>query len=509
MSVNLTDFTLVNQIETEPENTVVIVGTALDGPSQVPFTLNIDADPYDVLGQSPLAHAYNAARRVGTENIVAYRLNGVHSTATLKDRNGKEVMAFQSVSAGDDYNNIQMIVYSDHLYVVGTNGAARSYFFDKYLTAVDLAYGINRDAYYGLIEINAVFLDEYYVLKGIVDDTVEVMFEGGLTEEHLITSRDPLSETTTDASAIIPLLQERLEYALFGYDIQDIADRHPNNNLGMLNCGVITICDMYHDDNSDLTEILGSFCKNKTDETGYGCIGVIGTRPIYPANPDEGEEIDYAHIVKTSVIELQALSDSLTDKEAYKYVQVVVGHTIYPESNGEHVSLAYAYAASQAQYPYYTMMSNKAISGFGKLNYDITKEDVALLTSNGYTCIIPSIRRGFVPYYATSFSKDKESIMAKPHHLRISQYVSRTLVEELDSLVGNTSVTLSIKDAIDRANEFLTSLVTSNIIRTYELTYELSSDSTQLDVNVSLTPYSEIKAINSIATISFPQGVIA
>ena len=509
MTTNLSHFTLVNQVNVEPEYTVVLVGTAIDGPSNTPFTLNIDMDPYVALGDSPLADAYNAARQVGMESIVAYRLNGTHAEAVLKDKNGKAVIKFRSVSASDIYNNIQMIVFPDHLFITSTQGESRSYFFDKYPKVTDLVYGINRDSYYGLLEFNAIELDEYYSLSNMVDAVTEVMFEGGSTEESLINHRDPSSDETTDPTVIVPLLKQRLESALFGDDPEDIEKRLPNNHLGILNYGVITLCDMYHDDDPELTELLGSFCLNKTKETDFGCIAVIGTKPIYPEVVDEGETIDFNETVRTRVLELVSLSESIEETEAYKYIQVVVGDSIYPESNGRYVSLAHAYAATQAQMPYYTMMTNKAIRGFGKLNYDISKEDIALLSSNGYTCIVPSIRRGFVPYYATSFSKDKDSTLQRPHNVRISQYVSRMLVDELDSLVGSNLVKLSIEDAIERAEEILVSLVTSKVVKDYDLDYELLDYNTVLNLSVSLTPFSEIKAVTSVATISFPQGVIA
>jgi hypothetical protein len=217
---------------------------------------------------------------------------------------------------------------------------------------------------------------------------------------------------------------------------------------------------------------------------------------------------DFDTTVHNHVLDLVSLSESLVDLEAYKYVQVIVGHTEYPESDNSSVSMAYGYAATQASLPYYTMMSNKGISGVGKLNFALSKEDVALLTSNGYTCIVPSIRRGFVPYYASSFSKDKDSLAGKPHNLRISQYVSHMLVEEVDGFVGESYAKLSIKDTIAKAKDLLDGLVVDRIVRSYDISYELLENNTVLNINASLTPFSELKSISSIAVISFPQGGI-
>jgi hypothetical protein len=152
----LQDFKIVNQVNISPETTVVLVGTALDGPANTPFQLFDTVNPYDALGFSPLAHAYNAARRAGTSRILAYRINGIHSTATVKDSYGNGLFSLKSVAAADYYNDIHVILYPDHLTIKNSDGVtSRNYWFDKYPTVNDIVYGINRDAYYGLIEFNA------------------------------------------------------------------------------------------------------------------------------------------------------------------------------------------------------------------------------------------------------------------------------------------------------------------------------------------------------------------
>lgn len=501
-------FSIIQELSVEQESVLMLVGAALDGPSNTPFEVHLDADPYKVLGQSPLADAYHAARQAGTTNIMAYRINGIHSTAILKDKDGIELVEFRTVSAASKYNDIQIVVYPTHIFVVGLNNTSRSYFFDKVRTTTELIYAINRDAHYGLIDFIAIGLKDYVPLAGIVEAPTTVLFNEGDDEAYLIPSRDPRSEAPTDISTSIPALKERLVNALFGSNETDIRERIPGGELGALPYGIIAVCDMYHDDDPELTEMLGSFCMNKTADSGSGCIGVIGVKPIFPEVVDEGDEVDFDDTIKTRVTELVNLSQSLPDTEAYKYVQVVVGHTGYMKSLESAVSVAYGFAATQALFRYNTMMTNKQISGLGKLNYEIRKEDIALLTANGYTCIVPSIRRGFVPFYSTSYSKDKESVMARPHNLRISQYVSRMIAEKLDGLIGNTYSVLSVKTAIETAEKELIDLVKTSVLKDYELSYEFIRDTYSLNLDVSLSTFSEVQAISSSVTISFPRGVM-
>lgn len=507
MSTTLNHFSIVNQVESTPEHTVVLVGTALDGPSNIPFSLFQEVNPYDVLGSSPLAHAYNAARRAGAQNIVAYRLNGNHSFAKVTDKFGLSLITLISVSAADRYDDIQVIKYPDHLYVEGTNGVVRNYFYDKYKTVSDLVYAINRDAHYGLLEFQAEALEPQYVLMNMVDNPTYTVFTSGSSESHLINYRDPHATRMTNPSLIVPELKERLKVALFGEDLEDILERQPNSSLGAMHYGVITICDMYHDDDPELTEMLGSFCLNKTKEIGFGCVAVIGTRPIYQEEDENEIPVPLSETVHREVLKLVGLNQYTNTDELYKYVQVIVGHTNYPESENESIPVSVGYAATQALLPYHVMMTNKSISGLGKLNFSLTKEDVALLSANGYTCIVPSIRKGIVPYLAVSYSKDKASISSKPHCIRISQYVSHMLTEELDYLIGEVHSVISMREVMKSAKEMLNSLITDGVIKDYEISHEISESQTELSIELSLTPFSEIQSVSSISVVSFPQGV--
>jgi hypothetical protein len=502
MSTTLKDFKIVNQVSIAPESTLVLVGTALDGPAFTPFTLYENISPYDALGFSPLAHAYNAARRAGSTRIIAYRINGVHATAIVKDVNGNELFSLKSVSASNAYNGIHVMLYPDHLFITNTDGNTYSYFFDKYPTVNDLVYGINRDAYYGLLEFNAELINQYAPMMNAVNTQTNIIFTNGDTESNLIRQRDPSSASyawdmsgVQGVSDINVLLKNKLQLALFGEDPDDVVARLPYGDLAILNFGVIVLADIFHDDDAEFTEMLGSFCLNKTNDFEAGCVGVIGTNNVYGTGD-----------VHQKALDLVSLTTSLTDTEAYKYVHVIVGHTTFPESS-ESISCAYTFGAMQVLLSYNTIMSNKQMYGIGKLNFQLDKEDVALLSSNGYTCIVPSIRRGFVPYYSTSYSKDKLSPTARPHNIRISQHITSAISQEVDSLIGSEYTTLSVSTAIDKAKSILADMQTQSVIRDYDIAYSLSDSNTSLDIEVSFTPVSEVTAISSITTLTFPREV--
>lgn len=499
MAVTRKHFEIVSKIEIAPHNTLVLVGAALNGPSFVPFTLFEESNPYEVLGACPLADAYLSARRAGVDYIVLYRINGSHAEAKIKCLEGtpQDVLYLRSVAASETYNNIHVIAYPNHLFVKNTDGTQRSYFYNKYPTAYDLAYAINLDAEYGLIEFTAQAIVPDFPMSNLTTTAMDVAFTGGSSDSNYVPDRSG----SADMDWVSSLLKEKLKVALFGEDVLDQDERMPNSELGFLHFGVIALVDMFHDDDPEFTEMLGSFCLNKTKVNGFGCIGVIGTKPIY-----EEDGVSMKDAVSARVQEWLAHGPAVPAPEAMNYVQVVVGDTQLPESNGRVVSVAYAYAATQAAIPYYVMMTNKSI-GIGSLRYTLGKEDVETLTAKGYICVVPSVRRGLVPYRATTFTSEKNSLLSKPHHIRISQFITYTISDGLDNLLGGNVRFLNLKDLTEWTKEVLDELVNEGVIRDYSFKYEPVSES-ELQLQLSFTPYSEIEAVYSVTTLSIPQGAI-
>lgn len=490
-------FEIISQVTTEPEGTVVLVGAALDGPAYLPFSLKRDVNPVEALGDSPLAHAYNAAREAGALDIIAYRLNGRHAKGSISNLDEVKLIDLTSVSAATQYNETAITVYSTHLHIKNIDERSTSYFYEKYVNVEELVHAINQDAYYGLVDVNATAVEPYLPLENMAIDRRSVFLNGGDSEDYLITTRDPAIEFPSDTSHVLSVLKERLTVALFGEDPDSIAKRLPDSTLGLMRYGVIVVCDIYHDDDPEFTEILGSFSFNKMKEMDAGCIAVIGTKPLF-----EGQE-------DTRVANLLSLSQARTGDEWHRYVQVVVGDAFYSLTEQKPVSLAYGYAALQSVSSAQIMLSNKKISGITKLNSQISKEDIALLSANGYTCIVPSIRRGYVPYLSSSYSRESASLVSRPHCIRTSQYVSRLVTEQLDFLIGDNYTTLTLKDTMKIVEELLDELVNQKVMRSYNLSHELTENNTVLSVEVSLVPFSEVRAIKSIAVVTVPQGVTA
>lgn len=499
MATTKSDFKLIGSSPAESENILVIVGAALDGPSRSPFQLHTTKKAQDVLGNSPLANAYNAAVSSGVSNIILYRLNGQHAEAMVRcitPLESKDVLHLRSVSANEQYNEAQISTYSTHIHFHETKfRPARTYFFDTYATIQQLAYQINQDAYYGILEFEAAVVDPGFDLMefGAIEGVLTVQLDGGSSEDSFLIDHT-VENDNPELQYLLADVKEELNIALFGEDVEDQAAYTPNSMLGMLDFGVIVLADIFYDNDPAFAKMLGEFCLNKQIETGSGCIGIIGTKPLLGTSLEDKKA------------QLLALSD-LEDGEWRNYLQVIVGESLVYESVYS-MSNAYSYAGTQARNPYYIMMSNKPLDGIRKLEYQFSKEDVDSLSANGYTCIVPSVRKGYVPYLAVSHSKDTASPMSRPHCVRIANYVSKALTQQLDGYIGGINNTITRVEVTDRVHEILGDIVNSRAIMEYKVNVSFLNRNTSIDLRVEIRPFSEVRSVHSMVTLSVPGGVI-
>ena len=500
MAANKSQFRIIDQVEGNPEHTLVIVGTALDGPTHTPFVLSID-DPVEVLGSCPLSDAYIAAKDAGAGDIILYRINGEHAEATVRaimnENESYEVLKLRMVSAGEIYNDANVTLYPTHLYFHETEyRAERAYFFDRFTSLYDLVYKINQDAEFGLIECTAEIINPTFDIQSfnLIGSATAVDFAGGISDDQMIFDRSAFQPSTNITAPI----REELKKALFGPFEEDYAQLASNSPLAVMDFGVILLADLLHTDDPEYSKLLAQFCQIKSVDYGQSCIGVIGAHVLTDTSD---ESVDAMKETLLSASEVEAY------QEYRAYLQVIVGQT-RDYINVKQLPAAYAYAGAQASYPYHIMMTNKQISGIRALEYKLTKEDVDSLTANGYTCIVASIRRGNVAYSATTYVRDAKSIFRKPHCIRISHNVSKSLSENLDYLIGNIADPITRKEVVDRVNEHMSEFVTKGIIASYTAQCQFLDYNRELKVDVDIQPFSEIRTVNTGVTLTVPGGVI-
>lgn len=501
-------FKTLEQVANSPDNTLVLVGTALDGPSRKPFSVSTVKRVEDIIGESPLARAYISAARTGLQNIILYRINGSHAKATLPFED-VPIMEFESVGAGIDYNNITIDVGPDKVVITCVDGTEKIYFFNNYPSAGVLADTINLDASFGLLEFNAIANDPTFDMTRFDDDHLyTVLFTGGDTESDLILNR------TTDVTSKIATLETKLKEALFGGDPDDQEAGEPNSLLGLMDYGVICLVDMFHDDPAKFSKLLATFCQNKSKQGGAGCIGVIGTAPIFGTITDQ---------VITNKVQLlnskapnKGVSVDVPVEDTYlakpiSYIQIVTGDTTISSILGETVSpvsLAYAYAATQAFLPYNTIMSNKSLAGISNLNYEFSKKDVEDLLANGYISIVSSIRKGFVPYNAITAIGNGISMMKAPSVVRITQVVTKRVTDYLDDYVGSTSSAVSRNALAKGIEQVVQEFKQNGIVKDFKVALDYIIPTSEAQVHISLAPYTSVGTVSSTINMPFNRGVI-
>jgi hypothetical protein len=518
-------FRIVNESLPNPESTLVLVGTALNGPTHAPFILNDNFPTEDVLGRSPLSKAYNLARKSGLQSVILYRINGIHSTATLTFEGDApdlpiDVISFRSVAAGDIYNDIEITCGSEKLTITSSAGVAKYYFFMNYPTANAIVEAINLDAEYGLTELTATVLAHGFEMRQFDADHLASFFlEGGSSEANMIPDRGAHGDIT----ATIASLKDRLNLALFGSDVDNQKNFVINSDLGLLDYGVICLVDMFHDDGADFTKTLSSFCQSKSIELNSGAVGVIGVKPIFaePEQPVSDKAISdkYVSLLGIAPTMLPAgagqigIENDTSLSSVYSYVQIVIGDTYIGNEftmTPEPLSLSYAYAAIQAYLPSQTNMANKGLPGISQLNYEFSKENIDSLLANGYISIVRSIRKGLVPYQAvTGIGRKSNSLLRNPSVVRVSHLVTRRIAEYLDDFIGEATTPVSRSNLGVGLYSLMKGLVeNSNIIRDFEVQVDYLNFNTEVRVKVSYVPLSYIESITTVVDMPFNREVI-
>ncbi len=503
MSTTQAYFKIVETVP-NPDNTLVIVGTALDGPSFTPFTISPLKPITDLIGISPLAEAYSAARRAGLSDIILYRINGTHSTGAVM-YGGQDIILFRSVSANMAYNDISIDFGPDKVTVTGTTGIPRYYFFSAYPSAGKLVDILNLDALFGLIEFTAQAIDPSFDMSRFdVDHLYTVILDDGATDENLIPNR------TTDISSVATTLEGNLRQALFGYDSTDQDNYEPNSTLGLMDYGVIVLADMFHDDPADFTNLLSRFCQNKGLLNGGGTIGVIGVSPLFTVTDDILADKVTSLLSKApnhntgTVVEVD-----LTVPSPLSYIQIVTGDTTISNLYNEvtkPISLAYDYAAMQALLSYHKSMTNKSLVSITSLNYEFEKKDLEDLLSNGYISIVSSTRKGYVTYYAVTGIGKNTKLLSSPEVVRITQVLTRKVSDYLDSYIGSTSVAFNRQNMQKDVNKVIQEFVDSKIIRSFSTQFTYNSPNGEANVNIVFTPFSSVSTVSSTVTLPFGRG---
>lgn len=490
--------------EIEPQGKIVLVGTSYDGISHEGFYLREDQDPYEVLGDCELADQYVTALRSGltAADILLFRLNGIKGEMTLVNSlDNTPLVRIQSIGASEADQDITIMVNEQGLvvYMEHEEVLQRSYRFDDYENTRELVVAMNRDADFGLSEVEAVLLNQR-ILSTCQFQEVAYPFYMASGEEELVRTEE------TDVVAYAESFYQRFLEA-------SALDETLNENspviageLFSVPAEAVAVVGVHHDEHPLLTKALAEYCESKTEETKIMTLGVIGTSQV----PDKTQEMDYGIDEEGNrfdedgnlyVYEPWKARHDFLDKlaspaytqigEAGVFVHVIVGHHLTVQGPK---SIAPAYAANYVQNPVGKSFTNKEIKGIGEFLYNFQKKELVGLESNGYICTVPSIRRNVVSKRSQSFyTYEVNTYKAKPHLIRLAYQIGRDVERQLDQYVGESS-TMDVTASETLLRDQFDTYIKMGLLKSYELLVT-RPELARMHVQVNLVPYGSTESI--------------
>jgi len=483
--------------ELDPTGKILLMGMSYEGIPQDGFYLREGQDPYEALGECELADQYIIALRSGltAADILIYRLNGIKGSMQLTNAlDGQKVLEISSIGASEETQNISILVspYGLVVYKDGEDVTQRTYTFEDYETVEDLVRRINRDADFGLLEVEARLLTQRY-LKDCVFQEASYPFYMASGEDELVRTDE------TDIEAYTIQYLERVKEAT-------LRDDGEFGEAFSVPTEAISIVGIYHDESPAITKRLGEFCALKTEETKIMTIAVLGTNPI----PGKTEEMDYGIDENGNAFDdegnlyiydpwkerndfLEKLNSEAVHAigEEGIYVHVVIGH--HQTVRGL-ASIAPAYTANYVQNEIGKSFTNKEIKGIGEFLFNLQKKELVGLESNGYICTVPSIRRNVVSQKSQNFyTYERTTYKAKPHLIRLTLMIAREVEQELEQYIGESS-TMNVTDSETLLRAQFEVYMKSNLIKRYELKVT-RPELARMRVDILLVPYGSVEEI--------------
>ena len=474
---SLNQIQLPSSIEAQ-DNYFSIVGFALNGPVDVPFIIRDSVSPYEVLGVCPMADAYVVARSKGIKPLLL-RLNGSHGVAEIKFPDNSIAFKVKSVEANTRCNTINITVYPTHIRVTGVTGNERFYVYSSYPTINSLVQAINDDARYGIGEITATTDYPFAECSTLTNSAYDLWLEDGHSGDGYI-SRFDGTDTVDKYNLQIELLRESL------LDESEESYSH-TGEFTPFNIDTILVPDITYENAPLIAEIMGKYAESKSNEQNSFCSVVIGSMFF---KEEESEDYLYSPMIQ-QLIDTKAISN----EEYYSHVEIVIGVEQADERNAK-IPVATRFASSRYLLPIAISATNKEIADINTLFSRLRKEDIASLAASGYTCIIPSIRRGHVAYKSISFLADNNLIMSKPHYGRASRYYANQIVNSLGSFIGQPANSLQLNAMEQLLRQEIEEVKALDVYKTIDYVIE-GSGTSEIKVTLTFAIYGEIESVQT------------
>lgn len=436
---------------------VMLVGLLEDGLVGQPFRLKANQVPSEWLGDNRTTRAatFLLNQGVNADNIVYYRLNGKNASAKFT-KNNELVFELIAVTASDKENNINAIVSQEGLTIDSYgegNTYRRTYRFEDYPYLSDLSSAINQDAIVGFLDI-------------VARESNSLLCKDTFTQGTY-----PLSEGTSELAYLHEETEELTEvqwleyFELFSKRVLG-PDYDGYSHEALINFPVEMMLypDVIIDEYPILAPLIASIAEQKTHDQGLFCSAILNTSLVpaddtlgwydYPIddltywNDNLQEALTYEPYVKQEAYVEKLIDLFEWDEMTASYLDHLVILVGNDEREGAPAP-ATSFVELALTLPVGENPANRSLIDY-QLTNPLQKSMVARLTDKGYTCIVPSIRRGAVPLQVKTLrQKESLSILSEWVNLRLIGYLQASLSALLEKYVGST-ISLFTKGQVEK-----------------------------------------------------------
>lgn len=469
---------------------MVIAGFSLKGPAQTPFMIRDNVDVRDVLGECRMADDYIVAKEHGVTPLL-FRMNGSHGEVILyHEKEGIPVLLFRTIDAHDEVNQIHIRVCPTHFIIYGLN-SEHMYFFADYKNVDELSMAIKRDLYLGSGELDVSVLQNT-TLADICLTEKDLYISGGDDGyNHMSFTHEELFEEKIDAQT--SLIKESIV-------ADDGVGYVFSGELANFTIDTFVFSDIpYEYMTEELLKVFGYFAETKTSNQSVFCSVVLGSEMFSSNRYDELGSDTYKEQLSQLI---QKSPHKINLGNSSKHIEVVVGTRDSVDINRSFMSCASTYASMRyALKDRSHSATNKVLTMNALYSKELQKDDVANLTSNGYICIVPSIKNGFTPFSSRNIYPLK-SIQQKPHYLRSVYADVQTLIQAFSRYIGQPFHFLLLQQVMSEINKKAEELLEiRSIYRNVRVDVgDFSRES--ISISIIFEMYGEVEAIRTSLSYS-------
>ncbi|MGG0255002.1 hypothetical protein ABEY61_07405 [Bacillus toyonensis] len=468
---------------------LVLAGFSLNGPVGTPFIIRDNIEPSYILGDCRLTENVRMAKKYGITPLIL-RLNGSHGECVVNhDELNTPVFRFKTLEATDESNNIAIHLFPTYMIIKGIN-TSYSYLFADYKGVDDLAFAIKQDLYFGSGEVDVEVINQIPI-KGLCASEKYVRFTGADDGFHYVSNHsNPDSEDK---------IQMQLQLLKDSFIAEDGSEVFFTGELSSFQVDTLLFTDIpYEKAPGQLSSIFGDFAKTKTNEQSIFCSVVLCSDLFSKSRFTVTGEDTYETQVQSLV---EKASINTEEHRHLEHIEVVVG--IQNSENPKYSSMPVAanYACMRYKLPnFHNSATNKQLLNINTLqNRELKKVEVAKLTSSGYICIVPSIKKGFVPYSSRNLYPQNK-LYSKPHYLRSIGYDVNRIAGFFNQYIGEPLSFVLLQSIITQVDAFIDSLAEDHPIYRDIKMEVLHFDQENLTLSISFELYGEIETVRTSFT---------